>query len=82
MDKPILMQKAMYFGIYIKYRKSKKILGGKATLVVDRPFCGPCGDGRGVQNLVEEVGLDELIVKTPDGKEIIRPRPGYKRQSW
>lgn len=35
-----------------KYRKSKKILGGKATLVVDRPFCGPCGDGRGVQNLV------------------------------
>jgi hypothetical protein len=50
--------------------------------VVDRPFCGPCGDGRGVQNLVEEVGLDELIVKTPDGKEIIRPRPGYKRQSW
>ncbi|MBH8609417.1 hypothetical protein, partial [Thermoactinomyces sp. CICC 10521] len=65
-----------------QYRKKHNILGGKATLVVDRPFCGPCGDGRGVQNLVEEVGLDELIVKTPDGDEIIRPREGLKRKSW
>lgn len=64
------------------YRKSKKIPGGKVALVVDRPFCGPCGDGRGVQNLVEEVGLDELIVRTPNGEEVIRPRSGYRRQSW
>ncbi|WP_037463592.1 hypothetical protein [Shimazuella kribbensis] len=70
-----------FWNLY-QYRKQHNILGGTATLVVDRPFCTACGDSRGVQQLVEEVGLDKLVVITPAGKETITPRPGKRRVSW
>lgn len=71
----------VFFHLYL-YRKQHKIIGGKARLVVDRPFCDACGPDGGVRSLVEEVGLDELEVITPNGKEIIKPRPEEKRTSW
>ena len=70
-----------FWNLY-KFRKQNNILGGKATMVVDRDFCRSCGDGRGVQQMVEEVGLDELIVITPSGRQSIKPRPELKRTSW
>jgi hypothetical protein len=67
-----------------KHRKKNRILGGSATMVVDRPLCKPCASNSGVRSLVEEVGLDELIVITPDNKQGIKitPRPDRKRKSW
>jgi hypothetical protein len=65
-----------------QYRKQNKILGGKATLHVDRPLCGYCDERQGVKQLVEEVGLDELTVISPSGIQIIRPDPNFKRKSW
>ncbi|WP_194830663.1 hypothetical protein, partial [Laceyella tengchongensis] len=73
------------FWYFYKYRKENQILGGKAKLVVDRPLCDSCGDQfKGVQNLMEEVGLDELIVVTPDNPNgiVYRPRPGMRRTTW
>ncbi|WP_232336401.1 hypothetical protein, partial [Thermoactinomyces sp. CICC 10522] len=65
-----------------QYRKQNKILGGKATLHVDRPLCGYCDERQGVKQLVEEVGLDELTVISPSGIQIIRSDPNFKRKSW
>ena len=69
------------FTLY-EQRKSAGIIGGRAKIVVDRPLCKACGDYGGVRSAVEQIGLDELTVVTPDGTQIIRPRPGYKRDSW
>lgn len=73
----------VFWNLY-KYRQEKGILDGKATLVVDRPFCRACGTNLGVQNLLEEVGLSELKVITPDHPQgiIFKPRPGRKRETW
>ncbi|MBH8599597.1 hypothetical protein [Thermoactinomyces sp. CICC 10523] len=71
----------VFWHLYL-YRKEHKIIGGKATLYVDRPLCNYCDISKGVQNLVEEVGLDELIVVTPEGRRIIEPDPNFKRKSW
>jgi hypothetical protein len=65
-----------------KYRKEHKILGGKAVMAVDRKLCRYCDQSKGVQQMVEEVGLDELKVITPDGVRIIKPDPARRRASW
>lgn len=65
-----------------QYRKQNKILGGTATLYVDRPLCSYCDQSKGVEQLVEEVGLDELKVISPSGTQIIRPDTNFKRRSW
>jgi hypothetical protein len=70
-----------FWNLY-QYRKKHNILGGTGTLAVDRPFCTACGDSRGVQQLMEEVGLDKLVVITPAGEESITPRPGKQRKNW
>ncbi|MCH5586344.1 hypothetical protein MK805_15480 [Shimazuella sp. AN120528] len=65
-----------------KFRKANKLLGGKAVLAVDRSLCRYCDQSKGVQQMVEEVGLDELKVITPDGIRIIKPEPSRRRTSW
>ncbi|MDR6227636.1 deaminase [Desmospora profundinema] len=65
-----------------KNRKENNILGGEATLVVDRPLCKACGQNNGIQSLMEEVGLDKLVIKTPEGTQVLTPRPGRRRTSW
>jgi hypothetical protein len=51
-------------------------------MAVDRPLCNYCDISNGVKQMVEEVGLDELKVITPDGVRIIKPDPVKRRTSW
>lgn len=70
-----------FWNLY-QYRKDNNILGGSAKMAVDRPLCRSCGDLKGVQNLVEEVGLEKLEIVSPDGTDVIRPREGQRRTKW
>jgi deoxycytidylate deaminase len=43
----------------------------RATLTVDRALCGACGRSGGVKSMAKALGIKELTIVTPVGKEVI-----------
>ena len=48
------------------------VRGGRARLVVDRDLCRACGQNGGVKGMARQLGLEELEVISPSGREIIQ----------
>lgn len=45
--------------------------GGQARLTVDRDLCRACGQNGGVKGMAKQLGLEELEVIEPSGRQII-----------
>lgn len=45
--------------------------GGKGKLFVDNKLCNPCSEAAGVRRMMEQLGLDQLEVITPNGTQLI-----------
>ena len=48
------------------------VRGGRARLVVDRDLCRACGQNGGVKGMARQLGLEELEVISPSGREVIQ----------
>jgi len=49
------------------------IKGDSAILYVDRSLCRSCGLNGGVRGMAKQLGLNEIIITTPKGIEVIVP---------
>ncbi len=45
--------------------------GGKACLTVDRSLCRACGQNGGVKGMAKQLGLSELEIISPDGRQTL-----------
>jgi MafB19-like deaminase len=45
--------------------------GGRARLIVDRDLCRACGQNGGVKGMAKQLGLEEIEVISPSGRQII-----------
>lgn len=47
------------------------IMGGKASLIVDRDLCRACGQNGGVKGMARQLDIEELEVISPSGYQLI-----------
>jgi hypothetical protein len=45
--------------------------GGRARLIVDRDLCRACGQNGGVKGMAKQLGLEEIEIISPGGRQII-----------
>jgi MafB19-like deaminase len=45
--------------------------GGKARLTADRSLCRACGQNGGVKGMAKQLGLSELEIISPDGRQTL-----------
>jgi hypothetical protein len=45
--------------------------GGRARLIVDRDLCRACGQNGGVKGIARQLGLEEIEIVSPSGRQII-----------
>jgi MafB19-like deaminase len=45
--------------------------GGRARLIVDRDLCRACGQNGGVKGMARQLGLEEIEVISPSGRQVI-----------
>lgn len=50
-----------------------RLNGGRAEMWVDRALCSACGLIGGARSLARNLGVDELVVHSPEGTQIFTP---------
>jgi deoxycytidylate deaminase len=45
----------------------------RAEMWVDRDPCGACGQSGGFRSLARNLGVDELVVHSPSGTQVVTP---------